>query len=75
MLLGSKISTVHLSLQDDVLVQSSHGWLVEEGDKGDCGIFIFHPSVHGLSLKLLGKFHGQITYLGIVVKTHFEVEG
>ena len=75
MLLGIKISTVHLSLQDDVLVQSLHGWLVEEGDESGFGMFILHPSVCGLSFKFPSKFLGQSTSLGITMEAHLEVEG
>ena len=48
MLLGSEISTIYFSSQDDVLVQSSHGWLIEDGNKSGFGIFVFYPSVRGL---------------------------
>ena len=74
-LLRSKVSTIHLSSQDDVLVQSLHDWLIEEGDKGGFGIFILHPSIRGLLLEFSGKFASWSTSLGIVVKAHhLEVE-
>ena len=60
MLLGSEVSTIHFSLQDDVLVQSLHGWLIVEGDKSGFGVFVFYPSVCGLSLEFLGKLPGRL---------------
>ena len=75
MLLGSKISAIHLPSKDDVLVQSSHGRFIEEGDKGGFGIFVFYPSVRGLSLKFSGELAGWPISLRIMVQTHLEVEG
>ena len=75
MLLGSEVCTVYFSLQDNVLVQSSHGWLIEEGDESGLGFFVLYLSIHGLSLKLSDKLPGQPTSLGFTVKAYFEVEG